>query len=175
MRITQPPVSLISGITIDGDVDWGGFSITNFKHLDLISGGYVKLEDSLAANLDWSGILFEGTAGENLAQFETVYRHSDGNYQKAKADSVLTMPVFALSVEAINEGEKGKFILFGWARKVGWGLTAGLPIYQSAGTAGAGTTTIPSGGGNQIQKIGIGLTTEIAHFMGIYTVFEVTS
>lgn len=164
----------LSNLVIDTDKDWDGKSISNFKNLELISGGYVRLEDSLANDLEWSGIAFEGTAGEGLAKFETVYRTNVATYKKAKGDSSATMPVFALAVEAIASGAKGKFILFGWIRNDAFALTAGAPAYQSAATAGAVTTTQPAASGNQVQKVGIALTTKIAHFNPIYTVFEIT-
>ncbi|GAJ20668.1 unnamed protein product, partial [marine sediment metagenome] len=113
------------------DKNWQGKSITNFKNLELITGGYVRLEDSLENNLEWSGIAFDGTAGEELAQFQTVYRTSDAKYKKAKADSVNTMPVIAMAVEAITNGNTGKFILFGWLRNDAFTLDPGSPAYQS--------------------------------------------
>lgn len=164
----------LSVITIDADKDWQGKSITNFKNLELITGGYVRLEDTLANDLEWSGIAFVGTAGEDLLQFQTVYRTGDATYKKARANSVNTMPVIALAVEAISNGETGKFILFGWIRLIPATLLPGKPAYQSAATAGAVTTTIPAASGNQVQRVGIALTTKIAHFNPIYTVFEIT-
>ena len=163
----------LSVITIDADKDWQGKSITNFKDLELITGGYVRLEDTLANDLEWSGIAFEGTAGEDLSQFEVVYRKNDGKYWLAKADDIATTPVIALAVEAISADGTGMFILFGWVRNDAWAFTAGQPIYLSAAVAGSGTTTQPAGSGNLVQKIGIALTTKIVHFNAMYTVFEV--
>ncbi|MBA7575759.1 hypothetical protein ES708_17595 [subsurface metagenome] len=161
----------LSAITVDADKDWQGKSISNFKNLELITGGYVRLEDSLANNLEWSGIAFEGTAGEDLAQFQTVYRTNDDKYKKAKADDSATMPVIAMAVEAITNNATGLFILFGWIRNDGFTLTAGQPAYQSAATAGVVTTTIPPAATDQVQKVGIALTAKIAHFNPTYTVF----
>ncbi len=169
-----PGAHPLSVITIDADKDWNGKSLTNFKHLDLISGGYVRMEDSLGTDLDWSGIAFVGTAGEDLVKFNTVYRTGDGKYKKARANLVGTMPVVALAVEAITNGATGLFILFGWIRDDRWDLGPGSPAYQDVDTAGAVTTTIPAASGNQVQKVGIALTAKIAHFNPIYTVFEIT-
>lgn len=163
----------LSVITIDADKDWQGKSITNFKDLELITGGYIRIEDSLENNLEWSGIAFEGTAGEDLAQFETVYRTNADTYKLAQADGVAHMPVFALAVEAIDNGAKGKFILFGWFRRDGMGLTPGQPVYQSATVAGGGTPDIPDTSTNLVQKIGVALTADIGHFNPIYTVFRI--
>ncbi|MBA7547901.1 hypothetical protein ES705_40342 [subsurface metagenome] len=170
----EPGAHALSVITIDADKDWNGKSITNFKHLDLISGGYLRIEDSLGTDLDWSGIIIEGTAGENLTKFQTVYRKNDSKYWLAKADNAATMPVVAMAVEAISADGIGKFLLVGWLRNDAFSLTAGSPAYQSVATGGAVTTTIPAASGNQVQKVGIALTAEIAHFNPIYTVFEVT-
>ena len=161
-------------IEIAADKDWNGKSITNFKQLSLIHCGGIRLEDTLADDLCWSGIIIEGTAGENLAQFQTVYRKDDEKYWLAQADLSTTMPVAAMALEAIAADAKGKFLLFGWIRNDAWSLTAGQPAYQSAATAGLVTTTIPAGSGNQVQRVGMALTDVIAHFNPIYTVFEIT-
>lgn len=164
----------LSVVTIDADKDWQGKSISNFKLLELIHCGGIRLEDTLADDLCWSGIIIEGTAGEDLAQFETVYRKNDAKYWLAKADSANTMPVLAMAVEAISADAVGKFLLIGWIRNDAWSLTAGQSAYQSAATAGAVTTTIPAASGNQVQRVGIALTAKIAHFNPIFTVFEIT-
>ncbi|MBA7617773.1 hypothetical protein ES703_25091 [subsurface metagenome] len=163
----------LSVITIDADKDWQGKSITNFKQLSLIHCGGVRLEDTLTHDLCWSGIIIEGTAGENLAQFQTVYRKNDSKYWKAKADAIGTMPVVAMAVEAITADAVGKFLLFGWVRYDVWDFTVGASIYQSEATAGVGTTTQPSTSGNIVQKLGVALTADIAHFSPNYSLFEV--
>ncbi len=154
----------LSSLVIDTDKDWNEKSISNFKNLALITGGYLRIEDTLANDLEWSGIVFEGTAGEDLAQFETVYRKNDGKYWKAKADAVGTMPVIAMATVAISADATGIFLLIGWIRSDAWSLTAGQSAYQSAATGGAVTTTQPAASGNQVQRVGIALTTKIAHF-----------
>lgn len=174
MKYTRSPVTLISGITVDADIDMKGYGLSDLGATLLKSGGYIRLEDSLAANLAWSGLVFVGTAGQNLAKFQTVYRKDDNKYWLAKANSADTMPVIAMAVEAILANATGLFLLIGWVRNDAWSLTAGKPAYQSAATGGVVTTTIPAGSGNQIQKVGIALTTKIAHFNPIYTQFEVT-
>ncbi|MBA7570814.1 hypothetical protein ES708_12567 [subsurface metagenome] len=170
----EPNAHALSVITIDADKDWQGYSITNFKLLELIHCGGIRLEDTLADDLCWSGIIIEGTAGEDLAQFETVYRKSDEKYWLAKADDAATMPVAAMALEAISADATGKFLLYGWIRNDAWSLTAGSPAYQSAATAGQVTTTIPEASGNQVQRVGMALTDVIAHFNPMYTVFEIT-
>lgn len=164
----------LSVITIDADKDWNEKSITNFKQLSLIHCGGIRLEDTLADDLCWSGIFIEGTVGEDLAQFQTVYRKNDSKYWKAKADSADTMPVMGMAVEAILADAVGKILLYGWVRNDAWALTAGQPAYQSAATAGLITVTQPAASTNQIQKLGIALTAKIAHFNAFYTLFEVT-
>jgi len=174
MLIIRTKARLISELTIDADVDWGGFGITNFKNLELISGGYLRLEDTLAANLDWSGLTFKGTAGENLAQFETVYRKADGKYWKAKADSATTMPAMALAVEAISADAEGMFLLEGWLRLDGMGLTVGAQLYQSDIAAGSLTETIPDTSGDQLQICGCAITAVIIYFKPELVTLEVT-
>ena len=164
----------LSVITIDANKDWQGKSITNFKTLELISGGYLHLEDTLDTNLEWSGIVIRGTAGEDLAQFETVYRKSDGKYWKAKADNVATMPVMALSAEAISADAVGFFLLKGWLRLDGMGLSVGACLYQSDVTAGSVTETIPDTSGDQVQIVGCAITAVIIYFDPNLVVLEVT-
>lgn len=173
MRIVRTKAKLISELTIDADVNFNGYSITDIKHIELVTGGYLRIEDTLANNLEWSGIAFKGTAGEDLAQFETVYRKADGKYWKAKADSATTMPVIALAVEAISADAEGMFILQGWLRLDGMGLTVGALLYQSDVTAGSVTETIPDTSGDQIQICGLAITAVIMHFNPELTVLEV--
>ena len=173
MRVTRSPIGVVSDLVIDADVDFKGYKITNSGGLLLASAGYVRIEDSLADDLSWSGIVFEGTAGENLAQFETVYRKDDSKYWLAKADSADTIPVVAMAAAAITAAAKGLFIAYGWVRKDAVTVTVGGSLYQSAATGGLVTTTIPAASGNQIQKIGWAHLAHIMHFNPIYSVFEV--
>ncbi|GAJ15470.1 unnamed protein product [marine sediment metagenome] len=174
MKAGRGRAYLISDMLIDADIDMHGHGLADLGATLLKSGGYIRLEDSLLTDLDWSGIAFTGTAGEDLVKFNTVYRTGDATYKKAQADLVGTMPVMALAVEAIANGETGLFILFGWIRDDRWDLGPGSPAYQSVDDAGAVITTIPAASGNQVQKVGIALTAKIAHFNPIYTVFQIT-
>jgi hypothetical protein len=96
-----------------------------------------------------------GIAGENLANKDLCYKANDGKYYKAKADSLDTMPVSALTAASISSGASGYFWKFGNVTITGHGLTIGALLYASPATAGLITITAPSVSGHQLQFIGL--------------------
>ena len=108
-----------------------------------------------------TGLIKTFEAGENLAIGEAVYLHDDTGtdavVKKAKADSYNTMPCMGIAIEAITSGNSGKILLFGvMYDSSSWSGFAdpGDGVYVSEATAGALTTTQPSGSGELIQRAG---------------------
>ena len=103
-------------------------------------------------------------AGENLAFGDLVYMTTTNSYCKAKADSLTTMPAAAMATETISIGAAGNFLAFGKARSNAWAavLSPGARIYVSTNTAGSFQTNAPSLTGHVNQRIGNGVTNNVA-------------
>lgn len=87
-----------------------------------------------------SGFVFQGRAGENLGSRQLVYQASDGLWYLADADTIATMPVIGIAMEAIRLGVAGNILLYGYIGSNSWSWTRGSPIYAS-GTPGELTQT----------------------------------
>ena len=95
------------------------------------------------------------TAGENVTIGQVCYMKSDGKLWKAKADDVSTMPGMYMALESISTDAAGRFLQSGVIREDNvFNFTVGAILYVDASTAGAITSTAPSGSGDQIQVIG---------------------
>lgn len=122
---------------------------------------------------NYSGILVNATAGENVALGDICYIKSDGKLWKAKGDASSTMPGLAVSTGTISASATGLFLLNGTINDTSWSWTVGGAIYVSAATGGASTQTAPSTSGNQVQKIGYALSANVMYFSPNNTVFQV--
>jgi hypothetical protein len=123
----------------------------------------VKLEEALSTSDKWSGLTFNGVAGEVLNAGYVCYLASDGKFYHADADAAATMPAVAMATAVINANTSGVFLLAGFYRSGYWIWTVGGVLYAST-TAGELTQTAPSGSGDQVQKVGIALTEDIIIF-----------
>jgi len=96
---------------------------------------------------------------------------ASGGWTIAKADSASTIPAKGLCIET-GTGNR-KVLLRGIVRNSGWSFTKGQKIYVSAATAGAITATAPSSTGNQVQIIGICLSSDTIYFFFDSTYVEI--
>lgn len=101
---------------------------------------------------DGSGFFEVGEAGENLGARKLVYCGSGGLWYLADADSLATLPVVGITMEAIRVGITGRILLQGYIGDSSWSWTLGGAVYASQ-TAGELTQTEPAGA--QIQSVGI--------------------
>jgi hypothetical protein len=91
------------------------------------------------------GNIFQGTAGETLAQWDAVYQNStDGEWYKAQADSDSTVDVYGIVIESggIASTESGEIAGPGMILGLS-GLDAGSLYYLSKTVGGDWTTTPP--------------------------------
>lgn len=131
-----------------------------------------KLDNSLSTNQSYSGIIESGTVGESVAFGDVLYlKFSDGKWWKANASGYTTTPAARMALAAISANASGILLVEGYVRYDSWTLAANK-AYLSAATSGAITTTQPSTTGNQIQVIGIGLTSTKLYFRPSYDVGE---
>jgi len=127
-----------------------------WKHINAL---YHKIASTPSPDHSWSGEVSCGvTAGENLVFGDAVYMKADGKAWKADADAAATMPIFGIAVATINAEATGEVLTRGWIRDDSWSLTAGGIVYASV-TAGAISGTAPVGAGDQVQVIGVAMTT----------------
>lgn len=99
-------------------------------------------------------------AGENIAQYDTVYIGVDGKMYKADADADATLPARGISVAAVTSGNSGRILMMGVITNDSWTFSPGAPVYAST-TAGGLTQTKPT----KVQKIGYARTaTELVVF-----------
>lgn len=101
---------------------------------------------------DGSGFFEVGEAGESLGARKLVYCGAGGLWYLADADSLASLPVVGITMEAIRVGITGRILLQGYIGDSSWSWTLGGAVYASQ-TAGELTQTEPAGA--QIQSVGI--------------------
>ena len=103
------------------------------------------------------GMVFEFTAGETVNFGDAVYQNADGELYLADATDATKMPVFAIALETITDGNSGDFITHGVVRDDTWAWTVGDEIYITiTGTTGNTlSSTAPVVAGEQVQKVAI--------------------
>jgi len=174
MKISQPWVTNFSGLTVDADIDMNSYGFTELGNITMVKNSGVQFLAALVANGDWNGESVLFTAGEEIAQFETVYLKNDGKVYKSKADSATTMPIKGIATALVAINTQGVFLIEGFIRKNAWDWTIGAMLYASDITAGAITSTIPDTSGDQIQPVGMAITADIAWFRPDLVLAEVT-
>lgn len=117
-----------------------------------ISLSIVKFDDP-AADHTATGDMETVTVGETVAFPDLLFCKSDSKWWKADADASTTMPGMRMALESKNADEACIVLEKGYARDDSWSFTTGALIYASC-TAGAYTTTAPSGTGDQVQVVG---------------------
>lgn len=97
-------------------------------------------------DLATSGIIIDGTAGENLVYGNFVYAKSDGKFWKADADADATMPCVAMATKTIAADANGDFLIpSSVARNDAWSWTVGADLFIST-TAGDLSESAPGSG-----------------------------
>jgi len=91
-----------------------------------------------------------------------LYMKSNGNLAEADADSATTVPGVFLAVDS-GTGSNKRMLVKGIFRLNSWSWTPGQILYASP-TAGGITATRPSTTGQQVQVVGIALTSNIIFF-----------
>lgn len=149
--------------TVDG-VDISGIASTYLALAGGTMAGDITLgnnafllSNTISSDHDGDGLMVSHTAGENLVFGDLVYKKSDGKWWKADADAAGTMPATGLAMATINAESSGKIMLQGYARDDSWGYTVGAILYADT-TQGPPTETAPSGAGDQVQAVGIALS-----------------
>ena len=106
---------------------------------------------------------FDATAFEAVGNGDALYmRTSDGQVGKASASNgnLENALVVGFANSAVSSGSTGKVVTTG-VKTMPSTLDPGDIYYLSASTAGAITTTAPSGSGQAVARVGEGATTSI--------------
>jgi len=138
----------------------------------IVSANNFQIDETPASSGSYSGLISNGTVGENVTQFTLLHVHSDGKYIKADADLSTTMPAVALAAESISANNSGVIILEGYCRNDSWSWTPGEFLYVST-ASGAITATRPSGSGDQVQVIGYAVSSTVIYFKPDLTLVEI--
>lgn len=92
------------------------------------------------------------TASEAIAAGALVNIDSTGKVRNANATDA-TKPAMGFVLAAIASAATGAVYFGGNINSGASGLTVGAPVYLSAATAGAATSTAPSAAGNLVQQV----------------------
>jgi len=121
------------------------------------------LVSALGTDHSWSGITATMTAGTNLTFGRVVRIAATGKMVEAEAGASSDMPVIALPTGTIAADAAGEFLLLGFMRDDSWNWTPGGILYVST-SAGTLSQTASSGSGNQVQVVGVAISTDIIYF-----------
>lgn len=189
-NITLNDIVISDSLTIGGDTrtswpsalglaDQGLNTTDNVTFNNINATGKISLstqldvETVIDTNYEYSGETATIKAGDNLAAGNFVYINATGYLLKADADAAVSMPCFGMALDTASPGAQCLILIRGWVFNSGWTLAEGDSVYVST-TAGTLTTTAPSGSGDQVQVIGIGLSEDLMYFNPDYTVLEIT-
>jgi hypothetical protein len=119
---------------------------------------------ALSTDSTWSGTTYMGIAGETLTWRQALYMKSDGKLYKAKADTLITMPVIGLSLCGAAANGAVLVLEEGFVCDTAFILTPGKRIYPSAATAGAIDSTVVSTAAHVSQILGVGWSENVLKF-----------
>jgi hypothetical protein len=151
-------------VTIDpstGDVDGIGD-----LDVDSVTTPEIAISATHASDDTFHGItITDLDAGENLAQWDLVYLAVAGTWFRTDAGDPYTgaFPARGVVVETVTTGNPAKVLILGSARNDAWAWTPGVDIWMST-TAGGYSQVVPSGTGDEIQKVGFALSADVAFF-----------
>lgn len=194
MRITRSKARVISELTIDADIDFGGHSITSLADLEvnsistdvdlnshvlsgvgniiLVKNSGTRLLADLATDGDWCGETVMAKAGEGLTALHAVALVDDGMVWKSDANTIALMPIKGIATNDVLPNANGIFLIEGFYRTDTHGFAIGALLYASL-TPGAITDTPPAGTGDLVQRIGIAVTANVIWFRPDLTMVEV--
>lgn len=137
-------------------------------------GTQFNVSAEINSNWEWSGdaVLLKAHWNTSLSQGKLVYLGTNGTMRNTDADSSASVPCIGITLEAITAGDYGLVLMKGWVYNSAWTLDEGKDVYVGT-NAGDVTVTIPSGSGDQVQVIGIGISEDLLYFNPDYTLLEI--
>ena len=136
---------------------------------------YILFDSTPDADHQADGNVFAFTAGETVNFGDAVYQNADGELYLADATDATKMPVFAIALETITDGNSGDFITHGVVRDDTWTWTVGADIYITiTGTTGNTlSSTAPAVAGEQVQKVGVATHADRMIFIPVLTLITI--
>lgn len=124
-------------------------------------GGKLVMSENLGDHA-YEGICVTGTAGENLAQGDIVYKKLNGGawkwYKYDANGTYKNILPSGIATAAISSGASGSILVSGQMRDDTWSLSASadaaVTVYTS-GTPGGVTLTPPGTAGDQVMVVGV--------------------
>ena len=177
----------------DGDLamtiaDGGGVTfaqdatLTSHKYLNLPENSSIKFTDQIGVdnsidNDDGQGIIFTFRAGATVTPFSPVYVDGNNEVQECDADAIATMPCIGVTMNTsdVSADADIEVMMLGLIRHDSFSDfgAAGAPVYAS-GTAGALTTTAPSGEDDVVQIVGHSIAEDLIFVQPCLTTIEHT-
>ena len=133
-----------------------GEVLTDLLASTLAENDLIQLEELLSADGKYSGYGCNGVYGDTFAYGDLLYlNNDDGRWELADADQETTCsPQLAIALEAGNDGDTKKILLYGYIREDDWDwTTVGAPLFVST-TDGDFQEAAPSGAGDIIRVAG---------------------
>ena len=124
------------------------------------TGSSILIDLTMPSSPYAEGVQAWALAGETLPTGSAVYVNSDGKYWRASANSGSGMPAVGVTTNTITSGQSGSIILVGQMRYDSWNWSPTGSVVYVSNTTGSLTTTAPNGSGNQVQIMGIALTSK---------------
>jgi len=110
----------------------------------------------IPADGDWSGTAVPMTVATDGGAFALHYVNASGQLEPADADADTTMPGMFMALAAGTGAQN--MLVQGFVTNSAWSFTPGAILYAST-TAGGLVETAPSGFGDQVQTVGLAITT----------------
>ena len=125
----------------------------------------LSIATALSSDHTYVGITDSKNVGENVVFGQLLYFDwTDTEWKLAKADAVGTTPAMRIALETKANGQACLMLVQGYLRDdTAFQFTAAIG-YLSITTAGAIQYAAPSVSGNQVQRVGIGISADIMYF-----------
>ena len=125
----------------------------------------LSIATALSSDHTYVGITDSKNVGENVVFGDLLYFDwTQTEWMKAKADAATTTPAMRIALETKANGQACLMLVRGYIRDdTAFQFTAAIG-YLSITTAGAIQYAAPSVSGNQVQRVGIGISADIMYF-----------
>jgi len=125
----------------------------------------LSIAGALGSDHTYLGITDSKNVGENVVFGQLLYFDwTDTEWKLAKANAVGTTPAMRIALETKGNGEACLMLVTGYIRDdSAFEFTAAIG-YLSIATGGAVQYAAPSSAGNQVQRVGIGISADILYF-----------